>query len=416
MNHIRYVELHGERVAYREAGRGDAVVLIHGMAGSSETWEPIIPHLATRYRVVAPDLLGHGQSAKPCTDYSLGTFAAGLRDLFDELGISRATIVGHSLGGGVAMQFLYQHPEYCRRLVLISSGGLGPDVGWILRLMATPGAEFVLPLFAPKLAVGIGHRIRARLHDAGIGSPQTDQIWQGYSSLSETATRAAFLRTLRSVVHYRGKSVSALARLSLSIDVPTLLIWGDRDTIIPVVHGSAAQAGSRLQVLPGLGHFPHIESPAAVVAAIEDFISGNSESNDQATRANWQRELPPHTPEAINDQQANDVRTQTLIEKIESRRAIEVAIGVLMGLRGCSQTESINELTSAAEEMELSLAELCHALVELASGNATSPHRAAVQHRWRHLLASRGMGGGDGKTGDHAVRVRYGPENTSTIR
>jgi pimeloyl-ACP methyl ester carboxylesterase len=130
-------------------------------------------------------MLGHGQSAKPRTDYSLGAFAAGLRDLLDDLGISRATIVGHSLGGGVAMQFIYQHPEYCQRLILVSSGGLGPDVGWILRLLAAPGAEFVLPVIAPKVVLGIGNRVRSWLSTVGLGSPRAEQFWAAYSSLSD---------------------------------------------------------------------------------------------------------------------------------------------------------------------------------------------------------------------------------------
>ena len=141
MTDLKFIDIHGERIAVRDAGQGEALLLIHGMAGSSQTWRAIMPQLAKRYRVVAPDLLGHGQSSKPRSDYSLGAFAVGLRDLLDELEIESATVVGHSLGGGVAMQFLYQHPDYCRRLVLISSGGLGQDVGWILRLLSAPGAE-----------------------------------------------------------------------------------------------------------------------------------------------------------------------------------------------------------------------------------------------------------------------------------
>src|SRR3954453_21546910 len=144
MSELKYLELHGDRVAYRDAGAGEALLLIHGMAGSSETWRAMIPQLAKKYRVVAPDLLGHGQSAKPRGDYSLGAFAAWLRDLLDELGITRATVVGQSLGGGVAMQFTYQHRDYCERLALISSGGLGPDLSWILRILSAPGAELVL--------------------------------------------------------------------------------------------------------------------------------------------------------------------------------------------------------------------------------------------------------------------------------
>ena len=145
MGELKYLELHGDRVAYQDVGTGpEALLLIHGMAGSSETWRAVLPQLSRRYRVVAPDLLGHGQSAKPRGDYSLGAFAVWLRDLLDELGISRATIVGQSLGGGVAMQFVYQHPDYCERLILISSGGLGPDVGW------TP---LVVTRLAPRLGV-----------------------------------------------------------------------------------------------------------------------------------------------------------------------------------------------------------------------------------------------------------------------
>ena len=274
---LRYVDLHGQRIAYQDAGHGEeVVVLLHGMAGSSDTWQTIVPLLSRRMRVIAPDLLGHGQSDKPRTDYSLGAFAAGLRDLLDELGVSQVTLVGHSLGGGVAMQFFYQHPEYCRRLILVSSGGLGSDVGWILRLMSAPGAEFVLPVIAPKVVLAVGDRVLSWLDAGGANSARVDQYWQAYSSFGDASTRAAFLRTLRSVVDYRGQSVSALNRLGLRAEVPTLVIWGEKDSIIPIDHGYQAQAArpnTRLEVFPGLGHFPHVEAPAEISAAIEQFIA-----------------------------------------------------------------------------------------------------------------------------------------------
>src|ERR1700760_3250637 len=163
MSDLRYLELHGDRVAYRDEGSGDVLLLIHGMAGSSETWRAGMPQLAKRYRVIAPDLLGHGKSAKPRGDYSLGAFAVWLRDLLDELGVASATIVGQSLGGGVAMQFVYQHPDYCQRLVLISSGGLGRDVGWTLRLLSAPGAELILPVIAPSPVLAAGNKLRSWL-------------------------------------------------------------------------------------------------------------------------------------------------------------------------------------------------------------------------------------------------------------
>ena len=287
MTEMSYLELHGERIAYRDAGAGEALLLIHGMAGSSATWRAVIPELAKRYRVVAPDLLGHGESAKPRGDYSLGAFAAWLRDLLDELGIRQATVIGQSLGGGVAMQFTYQHRDYCQRLVLISSGGLGPDLNWILRILSAPGAELVLPVVAPQPVLNLGNKLGSWLTSAGIKSPRTGEMWSAYCSLSDRPTRQAFLRTLRSVVDYRGQAVSALGKIHVSYGLPTLLIWGEQDRIIPVAHGYAAHEavpGSRLEVLAGVGHFPHVEAPTAVVDILDDFITTTGRDADLTNR------------------------------------------------------------------------------------------------------------------------------------
>ena len=177
MGEVKYLELHGDRVAYQEAGAGEALLLIHGMAGSSATWRAVLPQLSKKYRVVAPDLFGHGESAKPRGDYSLGAFAVSLRDLLDELGITRATVVGQSLGGGVAIQFTYQHRDYCERLALISSGGLGPDLSWILRILSAPGAELVLPVVAPRPVVNVANKLGSWLTSAGIHSPHAGELW-----------------------------------------------------------------------------------------------------------------------------------------------------------------------------------------------------------------------------------------------
>lgn len=281
MTASKIIDIHGEQFAVIDEGEGEALLLIHGMAGSSQTWRAILPQLAKKYRVIAPDLLGHGQSSKPRTDYSLGAFAVGLRDLLDELGVASATIVGHSLGGGIAMQFLYQHPDYCRRLVLISSGGLGPDVGWILRLLAAPGAELVMPVIAPSPVLRAGNSVRGWLSSLGLRSPRGAEIWNAYSSFSDRETRDAFLRTLRSVVDYRGQSVSALNRLNLRADLPTLAIWGEQDAIIPVDHAYSALAARpdcRVEVLPDVGHFAHVEAPNEVVDLIDDFITTTSDA------------------------------------------------------------------------------------------------------------------------------------------
>ena len=287
MSELTYLELHGDRIAYRDVGRGPALLLIHGMAGSSATWDAIIPQLSKKYRVIAPDLLGHGKSAKPRGDYSLGAFAVWLRDLLDELGVRRATVIGQSLGGGIAMQFAYQHRDYCERLVLIGSGGLGPDLSPLLRVLSAPGAEFVLPVVAPQPVLNLGNKLGTWLTSAGIHAPRAGQMWQAYSSLSDPAARQAFLRTLRSVVDHRGQAVSALNKLHLTADLPTLLIWGDRDRIIPVSHAYAAHdalTGSRLEVLDGVGHFPHAEAPTAVADILEDFIASTRRQANLAVR------------------------------------------------------------------------------------------------------------------------------------
>ena len=276
MADMKYLDLHGERVAYLDEGSGEAVVLLHGIAGSSQTWRALIGRLSRRYRVIAPDLLGHGNSTKPRSDYSLGALSALVRDILDELGIARATIIGHSLGGGIAMQFVYQHPDYVERLVLIGSGGLGPDVGLTLRLASLPGAELVLPVIAARRLLSPGDRVFSWMRKMGVESPRGEELWRHYSSLSDAPTRRAFLRTLRSVVDHRGQSVSALNKLNFRTDFPVMAIWGERDNMIPVKHAYAAQEirpDVRVEVLADVGHFPHAERPAEVAALIDDFIT-----------------------------------------------------------------------------------------------------------------------------------------------
>ncbi|KQR98554.1 alpha/beta hydrolase [Williamsia sp. Leaf354] len=274
MTTLSTVTINGEPAAYRDVGRGEVILLIHGMAGSSATWRDVIPELARHHRVLAPDLPGHGASGKPRGDYSLGSFAAWLRDLLDELDIDRVTVVGQSLGGGVAMQFSYQHPEYCQRLALISSGGLGPDVSWTLRLLAAPGAELLMPVIAAAPVITAGNKVASWLGDRGLRAPRANEMWRAHRSLGDRETRAAFLRTLRAVVDHRGQAVSAMGKLHLNEGMPTLLIWGDDDAVIPVAHAHAAHEAmpaSRLEILPGVGHFPQVEDPDAVARLLLEF-------------------------------------------------------------------------------------------------------------------------------------------------
>jgi pimeloyl-ACP methyl ester carboxylesterase len=261
---------------FRIAGEGPAVVLIHGMVNASRHWERVAARLATTHTVIAPDLLGHGDSAKPEGDYSLGAHAAGIRDLLAALGVDHATIVGHSLGGGVAMQFFYQFPERTERMALISSGGLGPDVSRGLRLAAVPGAGPALALAASRPVLGAldgAARTLGALHGPlGAGLRATTRSLR---PLAEPAARQAFLATLRAVIGGGGQRVSARDRLYLTEPMPTLVVWGERDRLIPAAHGRWAHAAmpwSRLELLPGVGHFPHLEAPDRLAAVLAGWL------------------------------------------------------------------------------------------------------------------------------------------------
>ena len=270
------LSIHDQRVTYRTAGSGPVLLLIHGMAGSATTWRQVMPGLAQRFTVVAPDLLGHGRSEKPQGDYSLGAFASMLRDLLVVLGHERATVVGQSLGGGVAMQFSYQYPERTERLVLVGSGGLGREVNPLLRLLSLPGSEAVLRLACAAPVRGAIESVGSGAARLGLRpAPVVAELWRSYTSLGDDAARDAFLRTLRAVVDPRGQAVSASNRLHLAAEVPTLIVWGDADPIIPVEHAYAAHRsipGSRLEIFEGVGHYPHCEDPERFADVLCDFI------------------------------------------------------------------------------------------------------------------------------------------------
>ncbi len=272
----REILLHGHRVAYRCAGSGPPVVLVHGITSTSATWERVMPYLAERYTVIAPDLLGHGESAKPRGDYSLGAYASGVRDLLVALGHERATFVGHSLGGGVAMQLSYQFPERCERLVLVDSGGLGREVNLLLRSATLPGSEVVLPLLASAGLLDAGRAVGRFLNRLGLRvGTDVEEMARGHASLADREARAAFVHTLRTIIDPGGQRVNASDRLYLAEHVPFLIVWGERDPIIPVAHGRAAHAlvrGSRLEVFQDAGHFPHLDDPQRFLAVLVDFI------------------------------------------------------------------------------------------------------------------------------------------------
>jgi pimeloyl-ACP methyl ester carboxylesterase len=296
------VELHGHRVIYRTAGSGPPVVLIHGMVNTSRHWEPVALRLAEDHTVIAPDLIGHGDSATPRGDYSIGAHAAVIRDLLAVIGIERATIVGHSLGGGIAMQFFYQFPQRTERLVLVSSGGLGHEVSPLLRSAAIPGISGLLALAAhPSVLDGLwraGERLRERGSGKGV---YLQAIARALRPLAQPGARTAFIHTLRSVIDIHGQRVSARDRLYLLHAMPTLIVWGERDHTIPLEHGLEAHRaapGSRFETLPKAAHFPHIEDPEGLANVLLEFLrTSDTAQIDDADWAHLLAKAPRGAPE-----------------------------------------------------------------------------------------------------------------------
>jgi pimeloyl-ACP methyl ester carboxylesterase len=292
------IELHGRRAFYRIAGEGPPVVLVHGMLNSSSHWQAVALDLATEYTVIAPDLIGHGDSAAPRGDYSLGAHAASIRDLLTALGIERATIVGHSLGGGVAMQFFYQFPQRVERLALVSSGGLGHEVSPMLRSAALPGVSALLSITIRQHLTGAlmdgGRRLRERELRLGV---YMQALARALRPLENGDARQAFLQTLRAVIDVHGQRVSATDRLYLLERMPTMIVWGERDNTIPLEHGREAHAAiphSYFKTLPRAAHFPHLEDPEGLSDALLEFFRKTQPG--AIDDADWGAVLARHSP------------------------------------------------------------------------------------------------------------------------
>ncbi|UNB50196.1 alpha/beta fold hydrolase [Mycolicibacterium sp. YH-1] len=323
---LEYRTIHGYRRAFRVAGSGPPILLIHGIGDNSTTWTTVQTKLAQRFTVIAPDLLGHGKSDKPRADYSVAAYANGMRDLLSVLDIERVTVVGHSLGGGVAMQFAYQFPQLVDRLILVGAGGVTKDVNVALRIASLPmGSEALaalrLPMVLPALQL-VGRVGGALFGKTGVGRDIPNML-RILADLPEPTASSAFARTLRAVVDWRGQVVTMLDRCYLTESVPVQLIWGSKDSVIPVSHGRMAHAampGSQLEIFEGSGHFPFHDDPDRFVALVETFIDSTAPAtHDQEALRNLLRtgvteaDLtgPTGTRAAVLDAMDTDERSAT---------------------------------------------------------------------------------------------------------
>jgi len=315
---LRFETIHGYRRAYRIAGSGPALLLIHGIGDNSTTWAAVHARLAGHFTVIAPDLLGHGRSDKPRADYSVAAYANGMRDLLSVLDVDKVTVVGHSLGGGVAMQFAYQFPHLVDRLILVGAGGVTRDVNIALRLASLPiGGEALallrLPLVLPALQT-TGRLVGTVLGSTGIGR-DIPTVLRILADLPEPTASSAFTRTLRAVVDWRGQVVTMLDRCYLTESVPVQLIWGAQDSVIPVSHAHIAHAampGSRLEIFADSGHFPFHDDPDRFVVVVQDFIATTAAAErDNAALRELLRKGPAQTRAAVLSGVESDERCAT---------------------------------------------------------------------------------------------------------
>ena len=286
---VQYVMLHGHRRAFVKAGSGPALLLLHGLGCDHTTWEPVIDALAKRYTVIAPDLLGHGSSDKPRADYSVGGYANGMRDLLTVFGIDKATVVGHSFGGGVAMQFAYQFPERTERMMLVSSGGLGPEVTPAIRAITTPGFHQVMGVLT---LPGVRHAgifgLKVASSTGWKSTRDLAEVADIYESFKDPHARVAIRHVVRAVVDWSGQIVTMADRAYLTEAMPMAVVWGRDDQVIPVRHASNAAAlapKARIEVLPNAGHFPHKDHPERFVRIVHDWIRTTQPAT--YSRAKW---------------------------------------------------------------------------------------------------------------------------------
>jgi pimeloyl-ACP methyl ester carboxylesterase len=273
---VQYLTLHGHRRAFVKTGEGPVLLLLHGLGCDHTTWEPVIDALAKRYTVIAPDLLGHGQSAKPRADYSVGGYANAMRDLITVLGVDKVTVLGHSFGGGIAMQFAYQFPERTERLILVASGGLGPEVTPAIRAITTPGFHQVLGVLT---LPGVRHLgmagLRALSTVPSMHTRDLDEVANIYDSFKDPYARHAIQHVVRAVVDWRGQIVTMADRAYLTEAMPMCVVWGRDDRVIPVRHadnvGELAPL-ARVEVIPNAGHFPHKDHPHRFAKIVHEFI------------------------------------------------------------------------------------------------------------------------------------------------
>jgi pimeloyl-ACP methyl ester carboxylesterase len=268
----RVTVVHGIPIAWTEMGSGPPLVLLHGLGDSHRTWRLVAPRLAKRFRVLMPDLPGHGLSGRPDAPYTLGWYAQIVLAWLDALEIERAHVVGHSFGGGVAQWLVLEARERVDRLGLVACGGFGPEVSLGLRLAAFPvlGGALAQPL------MGLGTQVLMRLGGQRSSGEVARTAWMN----SAPGSGMAFHRTVAGCIDLLGQHMQTWDRIHQVKELPPLAIfWGEEDPILPIAQARGACArieGTTFFAYPRVGHFPHLEASERFVGDVLVFLGGDA--------------------------------------------------------------------------------------------------------------------------------------------
>lgn len=257
----RYIQVGNLKTRYWALGdKGTVVVLIHGLGVSADIWIHNVEPLAKRHRVYVPDLIGFGRSDKPGPSFSPLDYSRFLDDFMNTLNIDRASLVGQSLGGGIALQYTLQFPQKVSKLVLVGSAGLGKEVIWTLRVMSLP---LVGELFSYPSRKGVELAFKWAVRNRALITKDFVELY--YNLFSQPGFRKFFLRILRLIVNIRGAREETLVPIMNNlhkITQPVLIIWGEKDRVLPLKHGYLAKEklpNARLKIMEGCGHIPFFE-------------------------------------------------------------------------------------------------------------------------------------------------------------
>jgi pimeloyl-ACP methyl ester carboxylesterase len=318
---LQRLTIHGHERAFVKMGQGPTLLLLHGLGCDHTTWTPVIHDLARHFTVIAPDLLGHGVSAKPRADYSVGGYANGMRDLLTVLNIDKVTVVGHSFGGGIAMQFAYQFPERTERMILVAPGGLGPEVSPLIRAVTLPGFHQVMGVAT---LPGIRHvgkaGLRALSRSRVTAVRDLAEVAEIFESFKDPRARAAIRHVVRAVVDMRGQIVTMVDRAYLTQAMPMLVVWGTDDVVIPSKHAenvARIAPGAVVEVLPNSGHFPHKDHPDRFVKIVQDFVRATQPASYH--RGRWRQLLRNGPDQPVNRVEAGE-RPMAPVARLPRRR------------------------------------------------------------------------------------------------